>query len=252
MCVEVVPPALADRVEQLARAQLEAGAAAVDARTASAKAAQAATEVERLLDPIRTLAKLPPQVIAPRPAAPSPHVEDARAYQAGPRSAATPQPAGGAGLVRGAREMLAALARLDDPITAEQLAVLALQSPTGGSFRRYLSELRGRRLVLWDDGHLRASNEGRVVAGDVGGGASAEDLQAAWAKRFVRGARLLLEALVAQYPEPVTLEELAARTGQSAEGGSFRRYMSELQRYGLVEKVAGGRRAIPTLFLEGL
>ena len=60
----------------------------------------------------------------------------------------------------------------------------------------------------------------------------------------------MLEALVGEYPNMLSREELGERTGFSPTGGTFGTYLGILRRNGLIEVEGLQVRASQTLFLE--
>lgn len=159
--------------------------------------------------------------------------------------------AGDVKLVKGARNMLIATARLHPAVISRaQMATLAGLSPKSGSFSNYLSNLRIAGYIEDSAGGFIATDDGLLLLGDVDlSPSTTEDLVALWKPKMVGAAKRMLDELVAIYPEVLTRAELAERVGISGASGSFSNYLSNLRSNGLLEDVARGEvRATSYLF----
>lgn len=186
----------------------------------------------------------------PRPFVPS---RDARLPTPPPRFMDQParSGAGPTALKKGAREMLRALVSMGRPLSRAQVATLAGLSPKSGTFSDYLSVLRTNRFVDDHGTELVATPLGVKVAGDVGRPVTTPQLVELWKSKFKKGARSMLEVLVATHPRGVTRDELARRVGISSASGTFSDYLSNLRSNGLIEQRGRELFASSSLFLGG-
>lgn len=148
-------------------------------------------------------------------------------------------------LKAGTRRMLTILAQWHpDPLSRDQLGILAGFAPTGGTFNDYLSTLRRAAFVAEYGEQLRIIEEGLAYIGTVAARPeSSEELIALWKSKFKAGVGRMLDALVEAYPEWLSREELGERAGFAAAGGTFSDYLSQLRRARLIEEQAGQVRA---------
>jgi hypothetical protein len=181
------------------------------------------------------------------------------------RSITTPQPravraapADGAALGKTPQRMLNALRFLESvgtsPASRQAVAGLVGISADTGTFRNYLSDLRspgyitdgpGTDFALTDDGRAQASDEGlpRTTA----------ELHTVWLSKLGGTPQRMLTVLLANYPDTVTRERLAAACGIDHSTGTFRNYLSDLRSPGLIVDVDKATvRAADALFPEGL
>lgn len=135
----------------------------------------------------------------------------------------------GTGLKKGAREMLRELAALHPKsLTRRELATRSFMSHASGSFGDYLSALRAQELVEDDEnGDVRATLVGVKAAGRVVPKSSSE-LVSTWKGDFKRGAREMLDHLIASRGQYRTREQLAEAAGMAPDGGSVGDYISAL------------------------
>jgi uncharacterized protein len=171
----------------------------------------------------------------------------------------TPKPANrghaeageGAPLVKGAREMLRALASMRRPLSRTQVATLAGMSPNSGTFAKYLGRLRADGLVTADGSLLAITPAGLERAGDVPRPSSTSELRQLWGAQLVAGARNMLDVLIAEYPRGVARAVLAERAELSGNSGTFAKYLGKLVKNGLAERRGGEIVASSTLFVGG-
>lgn len=150
----------------------------------------------------------------------------------------------------GAMRMLRALAaRHPTPLTEQQVAVLAGMSRKGGTYRTYRGKLTGAGLVVKDGDFLRITADGLRAAGPVERPKSAAELLAVWRERFQGKAKDLLEFLAANGSRPIPKAEALKQIGLDPAGGTARTYWGQLSGCGLIEKTAGGFRAVESLRL---
>jgi hypothetical protein len=112
---------------------------------------------------------------------------------------------------------------------------------------RYKSRLlRQAGLIEKRDGKdWFATEAGANAVGDVEQPpAPGPDLVRWWSAKLP-GTPKIAEALIEAYPEALTKEELAARVGMSASGGSFGTYLSRLASPGLIIREGGAIKIAP-------
>ncbi len=172
--------------------------------------------------------------------------------QQGPRrrapAAAAPD---GVSLRAGERRMLQVLAQRHPlELTVAQLGTLSRFKPSGGTFRTYIGTLSRHGLVDRNGRIVKATEAGLAYLGDdvPAAPATTEELQAMWREKLRAGEARMLDELIAAYPGAITPEELGARTGFEASGGTFRTYVGTLTRNGLASRDGATIRASEALF----
>lgn len=135
----------------------------------------------------------------------------------------------------GERKMLVALAQHPDGLDRSALGLFAGLSATGGTFAKYLSNLKGRGWV--ETGRVVTITEAGVSAlgsyEPLPTGRALVDYWLGWVGQG--GQRRMLEAIVDAGSHGLTRAELGAATGIEPSGGTFAKYLSELRTAGLVE-----------------
>lgn len=127
-------------------------------------------------------------------------------------------------------------------------------SASTGTFKNYLSELRGAgliedreqlRIALTQAGHDAAE---RPRVPDL------ETLHGIWMRKLGSTTARMLQELINDYPDAIGREELGARLGISHTTGTFKNYLSELRSPGLIRDVSKGGPVVATelLFPPGL
>lgn len=148
----------------------------------------------------------------------------------------------------GKRRMLVALAQHPAGLTPTKLSILTGIARSGGTWRTYLGDLRGRGLV---DGHgdlLRITGAGRKELGRYEPLPTGSALIEYWRARLGdSGKRKIFDVLVTAYPRALSVDEVARRTGIAREGGTWRTYVGELRGLELVHG-RGELQASPALF----
>ncbi len=156
-----------------------------------------------------------------------------------------------AGLKRGARDMLVALASLHPrPLTRSQVATLAGLSPNGGTFSSYLSSLRSGGFITETGSEITLTAAGIAQAGPQTPPATTAELVALWSARLKAGARKMLHALVESHPQGFSRDALGTRTDIAHTGGTFSSYLSSLRSNGLIEERGSAVFASSSLFIE--
>jgi hypothetical protein len=146
----------------------------------------------------------------------------------------------------GAARMLRALAsRHPRPLTREQLGVLAVIKPSGGSFGTYVSKLKTSRLIEIQGGLLSLTPAG-LQAAPPGAQPGAEQLLDTWRGKLDGKAKDML-LLLAQAVVDMTKAEIAQEVGMDVAGGSFGTYLSRLKSNGLIVRGPGGFRVVAEL-----
>jgi uncharacterized protein len=150
-------------------------------------------------------------------------------------------------LASGERRILTALAQYPDGRSKVQVAILSGYAPNGGGFNNYLGALRSRGLIRGNGDRLVITRPGIEAFGSwepLPMGAALIDY---WRARLGKAERLILEALAQSYPDPLTKEEVAAKTGYEANGGGFNNALGRLRTLELVQG-RGELRASDNLF----
>lgn len=180
----------------------------------------------------------------------------ARAPRDGYRDTLTVRPDPGAtrseGISAGAQRTIDAIAYLESigaDVHDRRVAGLAGVSPKSSTWRGYKAELR-RAALITSEGHPQLTDAGRAAARLEDVPTTSEEIQARAMEKLSAGARRVLQVLVSKAPEGVDRAELAERAGTVATSSTFRGYMAELNRYGVLESVDGRPAAAAWLFLE--
>lgn len=131
-----------------------------------------------------------------------------------------------------------------------ELGVLSGYARQGGTFRRYLSELKTQGLVELSGDALVLTRDGEKIA--PAGRLTADQVLATQLAAVGGGEQRILRALVQVHPDAMDPSALGAMVGYEATGGTFRRYVSTLVGRDLVERLQNGElRASDALFIFG-
>lgn len=135
----------------------------------------------------------------------------------------------------------------------EAVAFLADYRPGGGAFGNTRGALRSKGLIDYPEpGAIALTSEGRAWSARPAAPGSATQLRATALARLAGPERRVLEPLIAAYPDPLTVDELAARSGYGAGGGAFGNTRGRLRTLGLVDYPRPGQvRAATLLFPDG-
>lgn len=139
------------------------------------------------------------------------------------------------------------------PADRGQLALMADQPVTSGGYKNNLGALRSAGLVEYQmPSTVALTDAGRARADASGVPTSAEELhQQLFARLPVSQARIV-EVLIAEYPKPISREELAERVAQPVTSGGFKNNLGALRTLGVLDYPTPGQVvARPVLFLEG-
>ena len=242
--------------KQLAAAQQSSGPSEQDLTLAKkAAVAAAAAEWRRALDPAITALGDLSDSLAEVDADPPPPIVRAAAPVASPPRR-VPESLNGEAMPGRLQKILDAVAwwnaaRVPKP-SRIQVAFMAGQSPRSGAFANYLGELRTRGLVgypakgeveLTDDGHRHAQPPAAM--------ATTDELHNAVLGRLPPRLDKILRALIGNYPDAMTRQDLAKTVGQSPTSGAFANYLGELRGLKAVDYPGAGQvRAVDALFLD--
>jgi hypothetical protein len=156
------------------------------------------------------------------------------------------------------QRILDAAAWLENTLGAtdhEETAVAFMAGYTvgGGAFNNPRGALRTRGLISYPGpGRIALTATGRARARPPEAAATPQDLQARVLERLPGPEQKLLKVLLDAYPDAVTNEDLAQKTGYSPDGGAFNNPRGRLRTLGLLTYPDRGMvRAAPVLFLEG-
>lgn len=157
------------------------------------------------------------------------------------------------------QKMLDAMAMLAQlgvarPTQATVAGWVGISSETG-TWRNYLSELRKHQLVEDGPGKtLELTLRGQAAARQAAAIPTRRQLHDTWKSKMGGTQGRMLDVLIQAYPKSVTKEDLGAAVGISPETGTFRNYLSDLRRPGIVRDVARGGPLVATelLFPRGL
>lgn len=230
--------------EEISRARVEEAVSAFRSETSPAvevlqrvilngwEPPEPAAPTPRALRPAPAQSKsVPPAAAAPPRARPAPALRT------------TAPAAGGLGL--GERQILTAVAQHPNGVTREQLSVLTGYKRS--SRDTYLQKLGARGLIVQDMGTIRASDAGMKALGpDFERLPTGDRLREYWLGRLPQGERVVLEAVIAGYPDPVDRDAISESTGYKR--SSRDTYLQKLGARRLVISDRAGVRAADELF----
>jgi hypothetical protein len=145
------------------------------------------------------------------------------------------------------RMVMSALIQYPEGLTVRKLATITGYAKGGGGFRGALSKLRTAGYIEGRD-HLVATDAGRAALPDVEPMPTGQALLDHWLGQMKRRAeREVLIAICEAWPNTITPEEVAAKTGYEVGGGGFRGALSKLRTLDLIEG-RGDLRASDDLF----
>jgi len=251
-------------------AAAEASAAAIDALRTEAR-----PHIEKLQPAVEALAHallngwVPP--VAParpsprpreniRPSSPNRVAVAAPAPRARPApSPRSPKDAGDVAIGGTPRKMLNAMAMLDalgvtEPTQATVAGWVGISSKTG-TWRNYMSELRGNALIVDLPGkRTMLTDAGRDVADAANTPPTLDKLHDIWRSKLGGTAAKMLTVIIEAYPDSVMKNEIGEAVGIDHTTGTFRNYLSEMRGPGIIEDVSRGGPVVATelLFPEGL
>lgn len=154
-------------------------------------------------------------------------------------------------LKAGARKMAEILFRYGQPLTRDQLSVLAAVT-RGGTLSKYANALRAAGYTNERNGYVELTATGTVYAASMPEAnspiPSIDEIVAGKSKNLKAGARNMIAVLLEIYPSGMPREELAARAGVTL-GGTLSKYANAIKIVGLVEEGGGEMRAAPVLYI---
>jgi uncharacterized protein len=128
-----------------------------------------------------------------------------------------------------------------------QVAVLTGYAANGGGFNNYLGGLRSRGMIQGDGDRLTITEAGIQTLGSWEPLPTGPALIDYWRSRLGKAERLILETLTQVFPDRLTKEEVAAKTGYEAKGGGFNNALGRLRTLELIQG-RGELRASDNLF----
>lgn len=157
------------------------------------------------------------------------------------------------GLRSGAVRILAELAgRAPAGYTVRQVASLTGFAPDGGTFRTYMGDLKRNGLTEMRGNLLHASEAGMAFLGDKVPPkvTTHAEAMAMWRKALRSGAHTMLEVVVSYGADGIDARLLAEQVGMTPTGGTFRTYLGDLRRNGLIHQAGQHCIATDVLFPE--
>lgn len=133
------------------------------------------------------------------------------------------------------RAILTALAQYPQGRAANQIAVLTGYSVGSGGFNNSLSRLRSAQYVTRGN-PIVITDAGCAALGGYTPLPTGKDLVAHWLGQLGKCEASILSALVEVYPEGLTSEEAAQRTGYTASSGGFNNSLSRLRTLELITR----------------
>jgi len=154
------------------------------------------------------------------------------------RSAVSSEAGTLAGIRKGARRILAELAKRH-PLswTKSQVAQLTGFTASGGTFTAYIGDLKRNGLIHVNGKDVTVTEVGLDAVGEVEAApATHEEVMAMWRDKMRAGEFRLLERIAEAGEGGIDREELAADTEYAITGGTFTAYIGTLNRNQLIEK----------------
>lgn len=144
------------------------------------------------------------------------------------------------------RRLLTALAQHLEGLSYRKLGVFSGVSTKGGSFRTYLSSMRGNGWIVGDDkSKVTITDAGLDALGDYKALPVGRDLLDYWIKQFGESKPAhILHALGEAWPNSLTDEEISVKANVSTAGGSYRTYLSKLRSRDLLVDIGRGQRKL--------
>jgi hypothetical protein len=137
-----------------------------------------------------------------------------------------------------------------DSASKEQLAAWSKYSPQGGGYGNILGLLRTAGMIDYGGNGVLLTKAGREFAQPSDISVTNSEMLAR-AKSVLKPAEAkILDEIAAAYPEPISKEDLAGRTGYAASGGGFGNYLGHMRTLGFITYETGGCRCADWLFVE--
>lgn len=184
----------------------------------------------------------PPRTVRPAPH-PTPRAP-APTTATGAQRAAPVAPVDGDAKLTKAQKAIASALATHGPLSARQVGLHTGYAHKSGSFANALSGLRTRGYIDGGSQQLQLTDAGHAAL-DANGGytplPSGSALVDWWLSRLPKAQAAMLSALLEVYPHPLSVDELAERTGYAASSGSFANNRSRLN---VAELIHGDRTAL--------
>jgi len=119
--------------------------------------------------------------------------------------------------------------------TPQQVGFLAGYSPTGGTWKRYLSSLRSMAMIE-PRGDLLLTDAGRAAANDPTEPPSGPVLRDAVFQKIDAPLQRILRPIMLAYPHAADADEVGQESGYEPSGGTWKRYLSALRSLDLIER----------------
>jgi len=126
-------------------------------------------------------------------------------------------------------------------LTAVQLSVLSGYSIKSSAFKNALGVLRTAEYAVGGRDAISATDTGAEILGDVPPLPAGQDLVRHWMTNLSKAEKALLAALLDVWPDPLTAEELSARSGYSVTSSAFKNALGRLR---TIQLAHGDRYAI--------
>lgn len=138
------------------------------------------------------------------------------------------------------------------PAKKNQTAFLSDQSPTSSGYANNLSALRSAGLISYPSvGFLALTEAGRVIAKTEGLPLDTNDLHRMIKQKVSNPQWRILETLISSYPEAISKEELAGKSGQSFTSSGYANNLSSLRTLGLIDYPEQGMViALKSMFIQ--
>ena len=135
-----------------------------------------------------------------------------------------------------------------------QIAFVSGYTPTSGGFANLLSELRTNGMIDYPmPGFVSLTQRGASLAAEPNGAVTLAEFHSKVQSKLTAPQWKLMSVMLERWPEAVTQDELAAKTGYSLTSGGFANLRSELKSIGLTEyPFPGATKAADFLFPNGL
>lgn len=139
----------------------------------------------------------------------------------------------GTAMLRAPRKVLNVLAQYPQGRSKTQIAILAGYAHSGGGFNNALGWLRSQGYIQGSD-HIQITQTGLDALGSFEPLPVGQDLLRHWYSNLNKAERAALECLADTYPQSLSKEEVANRTGYEANGGGFNNALSKLRTLELI------------------
>ncbi len=158
----------------------------------------------------------------------------------------------GVSLRSGARKILGELvARSPAGYSLPQVGTLTRFAHTGGTFRTYMGDLRRAGFVEERSGLVFATDAGIASTGGARPSPKTHDeVMSMWRSALRLGAYNMLASIAGCGGDGCSVAELASAVNMEPTGGTFRTYLGDLRRNGLITDAGGVLRANDILYPE--